>query len=222
LILATTQSKRHETDMTIYEHAMIGINGALALGLDRRHGWQIVALAGLAAVLPDLDGLTIVLGPSLYADGHRLWGHNLLVAGFIAAVFSAIAYQTDALTKSQNWLAKRWKGLPMTDKCQPYRLSELLLWIVVGVLAAYSHLLMDIFYSGGKNLRTWGVPLFWPFSRTEWAYPLVPWGNIGTTVILAISMFLMVRWPTRIRSIAISSLMVVAGYMVVCRIFGAD
>jgi hypothetical protein len=58
--------------MTIYEHAMIGINGTLALGLNRRHGWQIVAFAGLAAVLPDLDGLAIVLGPSLYADGHRL------------------------------------------------------------------------------------------------------------------------------------------------------
>lgn len=51
--------------MTVYEHAMIGINGALAMGLQRRHGWQIIALAGFAAVLPDLDGLTLLLGPSL-------------------------------------------------------------------------------------------------------------------------------------------------------------
>ncbi|MEN6458225.1 MAG: hypothetical protein ABFC63_04790 [Thermoguttaceae bacterium] len=60
--------------MTVYEHAMIGINGTLAIGLYRRHGWQIVALAGVAAEIPDLDGLAIVLGPSLYADGHRYWG----------------------------------------------------------------------------------------------------------------------------------------------------
>ena len=95
--------------MTVYEHAMIGINGTLAMGLHRQHGWQIVALAGMAAVLPDLDGLTILLGPSLYADGHRLWGHNLLVAGLVAAVVSVVAYQTDTPTKAQRWLARHWK-----------------------------------------------------------------------------------------------------------------
>ncbi|MEN6367820.1 MAG: metal-dependent hydrolase [Thermoguttaceae bacterium] len=204
--------------MTFYEHAMICINGTLALGLNRRHGWQIVALAGLAANIPDLDGLTILLGPSLYAEGHRLWGHNLLVAGLVAAIVSAVIYQTDAITKSQKWLAEHWKALAITDKQTPRRFSELGLWIVVGVLAAYSHLLMDTMFSVGKNLPVWGVPLFWPFSKTEWAYPLVRWGNIGATVILAISMFLMVRWPTWIRSIALSSLVAVAGYMVVCGI----
>ena len=55
-------------NMTVYEHAMIGIDGALAVGLHRRHGWPIVALAGLTAVLPDVDGLSIVLGRNLYAD----------------------------------------------------------------------------------------------------------------------------------------------------------
>lgn len=204
--------------MTFYEHAMIGINGTLALGLNRRYGWQIVAFAGLAALLPDLDGLTIILGPSLYAEGHRLWGHNLLVAGLVAAIVSAVIYQTDAITKSQKWLAKRWKALSVTDERPPHRHSELLFWIVVGVLAAYSHLLMDIMFSVGENLPVWGVPLFWPFSKTEWAYPLVPWGNIGATVILAMSMFLMVRWPTWIRTVATSSLVTVAGYMVVCGI----
>jgi hypothetical protein len=68
--------------MTVYEHALVGIDGALALGLQRPHGWQIVALAGFATLLPDFDGLTILFGIQCYADGHRLWGHNLLVAGF--------------------------------------------------------------------------------------------------------------------------------------------
>jgi hypothetical protein len=48
--------------MTFYEHAMIGIDGALAVGLNRCYGWRIVALAGFAAVLPDWDGLTLMLG----------------------------------------------------------------------------------------------------------------------------------------------------------------
>ncbi len=101
--------------MTIYEHAMVGINGMLALGLRRRHGWQIVALAGFAAVLPDFDGLTILLGPQCYAEGHRLWAHNLLVAGLAAAVVSAAAYYTDALTRIQRWLARRLRGSNKTS-----------------------------------------------------------------------------------------------------------
>lgn len=202
--------------MTIYEHAMIGINSTLALGLHRRHGWQVVALAGLAAELPDLDGLTILLGPSVYADGHRLWGHNLLVVGLAAVVLSAIAYQTDVLTKTQKWLAKRWAAVSLPTEQPPHRRSELFLWIVVGVLAAYSHLLMDIMFSAGRNLPIWGVTLLWPFSNTTWAYPLVPWGNVGATIVLAVSMFAMLRWPNWISSIAASSLIAVAIYMVIC------
>ena len=204
--------------MTVYEHAMIGINGTLAMGLHRRHGWQIVALAGFAAVLPDFDGLTILLGPYWYAEGHRLWGHNLLVAGLVAAVVSAIAYQTDAPTKAQRWLAKRWKMFSVCGDLETpsHRRGELCLWIVVGVVAAYSHLLMDILFSGGRNLPIWGVPLFWPFTSTAWAYPLVPWGNIGATVILAGSMFAMLRWRPWIRTIATGSLIAVVAYMVIC------
>ena len=207
--------------MTVYEHAMIGINGTLAMGLQRRHGWQIVALAGFAAVLPDLDGLTILLGRNLYAEGHRLWGHNLIVAGLVAAVVSAIAYQTDAATKIQSWLAGRWKVFSVwgSPERPSHRRAELCLWTVVGVVAAYSHLLMDILFSGGRNLPIWGVPLLWPFTDTTWAYPLVPWGNIGATVILAVSMFAMLRWQAWIRTIATSSLIAVAVYMAVCGVY---
>jgi hypothetical protein len=207
--------------MTVYEHAMIGINGSLAMGLHRRHGWQIVALAGFAATLPDLDGVTILLGPNLYAEGHRLWGHNLLVAGLVAAFVSAIVYQTDAATKAQRWLARRWKAFSVCgDPTEtPHRRMELCLWIVVGVAAAYTHLLTDILFSGGRNLPIWGVPLLWPFAGMAWAYPLVPWGNIGATVILAASMFAMLYWQAWIRTIATGSLIGVVAYMIICGTF---
>ncbi len=91
--------------MTVYEHAMIGINGTLALGLQRRQGWQIVAWAGLAALLPDADGVTILFGGRAYADGHRLWGHNLLVVGLVAAAVSVVVYRSDVLTRVQRRLA---------------------------------------------------------------------------------------------------------------------
>ncbi len=91
--------------------------------------------------------------------------------------------------------------------------AELALWLAVGVLAAYSHLLVDVFFSAGKGQPVWGVPLLWPFSDAAWAYPLVPWGDIGTTVIFAAGMFAMLRWRAWTRTIAAGSLAAVAAYV---------
>ena len=41
---------------------MLGASLALAARLQSRHGWRIVAMAAVAAVLPDWDGLTILFG----------------------------------------------------------------------------------------------------------------------------------------------------------------
>jgi len=110
--------------MTVFEHAMIGLDGALAAGLARRHGWQIVAWAACAAVLPDWDGLAILLGAWGYAEGHRVWGHNLLVAGVLAAIASLLAWRLDILTRAQIRLARHWavfqaKGDPTAWKGRP-------------------------------------------------------------------------------------------------------
>lgn len=211
--------------MTVYEHAMIGIDGVLALGLQRRHGWQIAAFAAFAAVLPDFDGLTILAGPYMYAEGHRLWGHNLLVAGLVAAVAGAVAYQTDMVGRIQKFLARRWKVFSFEDgaSCSPdagsRRFSELCLWIEVGIAAAYSHLLADVVFSAGKNLPVWGVPLLWPLSNTAYAYPMLPWGNAGVTIIFVVSMFAMLRWRERVRTIAVVTLSAVIVYIIVCGVY---
>jgi hypothetical protein len=63
------------------------------------------------------------------------------------------------------------------------------------------------------------VPLLWPFSSAICAYPLVPWGDIGATLIFVAAMFAMLRWPARIRAIAAGSLIAVVAYMVVRGIF---
>jgi len=93
--------------------------------------------------------------------------------------------------------------------------AELALWLTVAVLAAYSHLLMDVLFSIGRDQPVWGVPLLWPFSSTAFAFPLVRWGDIGATIIFAASMFAMLRWPARVQTIATGSLIAVAAYMVV-------
>jgi membrane-bound metal-dependent hydrolase YbcI (DUF457 family) len=219
--------------MTVYEHAMVGIDGALAAGLHRRYGWQIIAWAGIAALLPDWDALTILLGSQCFSEAHRLWGHNLLVAGLLAAALSAVVYRWDILAKIQRGLAKRWKmfGLQEDASTPPTRSAQALwLWILVGITASYSHLLMDTVCSGNRNLPTWAVPWFWPFSAAAWAYPMLPWGNAGATVIFALGMFAMVfasksvsnpvrnRRSISLQAIAIATLLAVAAYMVVWKV----
>ncbi len=85
--------------VTVYEHAMLGIDAALAAGLYRRAGWQIVAWAGCAAALPDWDGLSLLFGAQAYDAGHRLWGHNFLVAGLVGTVVGACVYRMRALDR---------------------------------------------------------------------------------------------------------------------------
>jgi len=85
--------------VTIYEHIMLGVDGALAVGLHRRWGWQIVAWSGCAAALPDWDGLTLLFGRGCYAAGHRVWGHNLLVAGLSAVVLGVVFCRWDLITR---------------------------------------------------------------------------------------------------------------------------
>jgi membrane-bound metal-dependent hydrolase YbcI (DUF457 family) len=219
--------------MTIYEHTMLGVNGALAAGLNRRYGWQIVAWAGLASMLPDADGVTLLLGWRCYVWGHRIWTHNVLVVGILAAVLSAVAYYTDFFTGIRHGLARFFIDyLPITKNLlEPKNagqndlknltprkkrgISALTVWIAVGVLAAYGHLAMDVIYSGGRGLPVWGVPLLWPFSDARYAYPIVTWGDPGATLIFVASMFVMVRWKSHIQAIAAGSLVAVAVYVVI-------
>lgn len=202
--------------MTTYEHAMLAIDGTLALGLHRRYGWQIAALAGCSAVLPDWDGLSILMGANCYAAAHRVWGHNLLVAGLLGAIFGWVFYRFDFLTNVQQAAARKWPlfATQNPDLSPPQRSPHAaLVWIAVGFFAAYSHLLGDLLFSAGKNLPVWRIPLLWPVSDKGFAYPMVAWGDVGPTVIFATGMLVMARHPRYIQATAICTLLLVAAYI---------
>jgi membrane-bound metal-dependent hydrolase YbcI (DUF457 family) len=201
--------------MTVFEHTMVGISGTVAFGLERRGGWRLVALAGLCAALPDWDGLTLLLGGSCYAEGHRVWGHNLLVGALAAALVAALLYRVDLLGGARRWLCRRWPALPPEDPAGPSPRSAggWATWTAVAILASYSHLALDVAYSTGRNLSDWGVPLGWPFSARQWTFPSVKWGDATATLVLAAGMFAMLRWPPRAQSIAAASLVLVLGYI---------
>ena len=201
--------------MTVFEHTMVGISGAVAVGFHRRPGWRLVALAGLCSPLPDWDGLTLLLGKSWYAEGHRVWGHNLLVGAAAAAILATVLYRLDLFGWARRWLSRRWSAMPAETQTEPPVRScgGWAMWMVVAVVASYSHLVIDIAYSTGQNLSDWGVPLYWPFSARTWIFPSVQWGDVTTTLILAAAMFAILRWPSRAQWIAAGSLGLVVGYI---------
>lgn len=195
--------------MTLYEHAMFGGTLALAAGVQRRHGGAIVGMAAVAAALPDADGLSLLFGPSAYAGIHRVWGHNLLVAGGLGCLVGAVGF---AIRLSA--IRRRKPDLKLQAP-QQLRFSgrALMLWILVGGCAGLSHLTADLVYSGGANLPVWPVPLFWPYSNQGWALPIVPWGDLGTTLIFIAEMFAIYRWPKRAQVIACLTLVAVLLYI---------
>jgi hypothetical protein len=203
--------------VTVYEHVMVGTNLALASGLHHRFGWRLVVLAGVAAALPDWDGLSILLGSSAYAKAHRVWGHNLLVASLLGALAGTLDYVWDFSGRLLR-LADRFGGpaRPPKDTVRPEATAGAgLAWVLTGAVASLSHLPADMVYAKHPALAVWPIPLLWPFSERGWAYPIVPWGDIGATLIFITEMFALYRWPRQAQRIAGAALAALFGYVAI-------
>ncbi len=141
----------HGAPMTSYEHALLGATGALAAGVHRRYGWPIVAMAAVTAVLPDWDGLSIVLGGDVLDRVHRVAGHNLPVCILLGAAFAAADYRWAMILRVKRWIG-RWIRMFAIEDNLPRRSAfntrDLGVWISVGVLASLSQLAAGLVYAG--------------------------------------------------------------------------
>jgi membrane-bound metal-dependent hydrolase YbcI (DUF457 family) len=203
--------------MTTFEHAMIGINGALAVGLNRRHGWKIVAFSGALAISPDWDGLTIIAGMTTFNEAHRVWGHNFLVAVMLSFCLGALDYRFDLVTRmaraTMRMIRRDPQQLSIRSAAERQPIGWVT-WLIVGLFAAVSHLPADLVFSGGYGLPDWELKLLWPISDRGFVYPMIPWGDPGVTIVFAAGMFAMVRWPARVQSIACGALLLMVAYVV--------
>jgi membrane-bound metal-dependent hydrolase YbcI (DUF457 family) len=194
--------------MTVYEHAMLGVNLSLFAGLRRRYGWWLVAVAGVAAALPDWDGLSIAFGPTAYARAHRVWGHNLLVAGLAGLSVGIVGWLVTRSSRVQTLAARYSVAAPRSPG-----VSGVVVCSFTGMLAGLSHLPADVVFNGGRDLPAWPVPLLWPFDSRGWAVPVVPWGDIVVTLLFTAGMFALYRWPARDRAIAALTLAAASAYL---------
>lgn len=201
--------------MTVYEHAMLGSSVSLLGNVHRRHGWGLVAAAAAAGALPDWDGLSLAFGPTAYADVHRAWGHNLLAAALAGAAVGGVGYLCHRSVRVRRAALRFLPPTgPAAAPAPPFAPHALAVWVAVGVVAALSHLPADLIYSGGAGLPDWPVPLLWPFSHRGYAYPMVPWGDLGVTLLFVGEMFALYRWPRSARAVAALALAAGAVYLV--------
>jgi hypothetical protein len=175
-------------------------------------------MAAVAGAAPDWDGLSLLFGPEAYARVHRVWGHNLLMAGAGGLLIAVLEYRFAGMTRLFQALARRTPGLVLPKAALDVPRTSFTwlccgVWMILGLAAAGSHLLADFFYSGHPRMRTWGLPLLWPFSDTTWALPVVQWGDLGATIIFVVEMFALYRWVGRPRLVASITLTAIVAYV---------
>lgn len=206
--------------MTSLEHSLIGIQCALALGIQRRFGWRGVALAGVSSVIPDWDGLPMLFDMGRFESAHRVWGHSILVMVIVSMLVAYVQVRWDPL----GWLAaKSWKQATATTEilgaagtAEPRRLTPCAAYSIA-LFAQVLHIPWDMVVSGGAGLSNWLVVPWWPFSRTGYAYPMVPWGDPGAIVILMTGA---IAEAKRRRSVSLTAgltLGILVGYLVARR-----
>ncbi len=144
-------------------HLFLGWTLANLAGLDRRDR-MLVTVAG---VIPDLDGLGVVVDiategtrhPTWYYDQyHHLLGHNLAFG--LALLVLAIP------------LARRRVGTPL-----------------LVLLSFHLHLLADILGSRGPDGYQWPIPYLLPFSKAwtlTWSgqWELKAWPNVVASLVM--------------------------------------
>lgn len=200
--------------MTTFEHAMLGTTGALAVGLHRR-SWQIVAMAGVAAVLPDWDGLSLLFGAAAFDQIHRAVGHSLWTATAVTILVALAEYRLRLMARLATLLGRWFDGLPadMTDLHGNNVREGVLVWTLTAVLATWSHLATDLVFSGHAQLSDWGLKLFWPFFAEAYVFPVVRWGDVLPTLIFVLGMFAMLRWRSHVQGLAALTLLAFVGYI---------
>jgi membrane-bound metal-dependent hydrolase YbcI (DUF457 family) len=203
--------------MTTFEHALLGINGAIAVGLHRRpHGWKWVASSGVAAIAPDWDGLPMLINMSRFETGHRVWGHNIFTCALMAMLLTVLFVKLDLWERIVAFHASLQKhASPLKNQTK----STWFAWWLVMFVAALSQIPADIVVSGGKGLTDWPLQPLWPISNFSVVYPMVPWGNVGVSVLFALGMIAMAKQTRHLQTISRITLMTVTIYILAWGIF---
>ncbi|MEQ1877792.1 MAG: metal-dependent hydrolase, partial [Bdellovibrionia bacterium] len=129
-----------------------------------------------AAILPDIDGLSILGGIDAYQTYHHTFGHN-----FFAGMLTAI------LCVALSGRSRKFENGRSSNSFGSGRLSVFLL----GLVSYHSHLFEDLLGSGAD----WGITYLWPilpwtyYFKPPWVWELASWQNVAATMICIFFVF---------------------------------
>ncbi|MEC8554929.1 MAG: metal-dependent hydrolase [Planctomycetota bacterium] len=199
--------------MTTPEHALVGIHAAVATGLSYRYDWNLIALAGIASIIPDWDGIPMLFDMSRFESGHRVWGHNfisILLSSFLLAWSQSHYCWLEYIGKKIVRFLPSDANLAATNS----NCSTAILFLIA-VIVQVIHLPCDMVVSGGNGLSDWLTKPFWPFNDAGFVYPLIPWGDVGPTIILMAGLILSAKYPTNSSGFSIGTLACLCVYLIV-------
>ena len=205
--------------MTTPEHTLVGIHFAFATGLHRFVGWRGVAMAAVASNVPDWDGIPMLFDMQRFESGHRVWGHSIMSIFLASLLLGFFQIRWDLMGS----IANRFSiALPKNAVAAAPRNTE---WLIGGIgglvfssiamCAQLLHLPCDMVVSGGTGLSDWAIQLWWPFSSAAYVYPLIPWGDIGPTVILMCGIIVIAKRNSHLSQTSWLTIVVLCGYLVV-------
>lgn len=200
--------------MTSPEHTLVGIHLAISAGSFHRYGLPVVILAAVASNRPDLDGLPMLYDMARFEVGHRVWTHNLFSIGLVSAVLAMLQYLFNWLGATSDFCAARFGTLDLPVRGKETPMPVLMVMFVAASCQAL-HLFCDMVVSGGDGLTDWPVCPWWPISNTGYAFPMIPWGDVGPTLVLMSGLILGARFPVQLRKISSISLAALICYLLV-------
>jgi membrane-bound metal-dependent hydrolase YbcI (DUF457 family) len=205
--------------MTSPEHTLVGIHFAFATGVHRFVGWRGVAMAGIASNIPDWDGIPMLFDMQRFESGHRVWGHCILSIVLSSLLIGFIQIQWDWIGRVATWLRRPSSQNSIT--AAPVRRERYIgslgvfAFAMIGLCAQLLHIPCDMVVSGGNGLSHWAVQPWWPFSSAAYVYPLIPWGDVGPTVILMAGVIVMAKRNSAFSQNSWLTIVLLCGYLVV-------
>ncbi|MDP1560864.1 MAG: metal-dependent hydrolase [Pirellulaceae bacterium] len=202
--------------MTTPEHTLVGLHVAFALGVHRSYGWAAVTMAGLAANVPDWDGLPMLFDMQRFETGHRVWGHNLIAIFLSSLLLGWTQFRYSWIERIAGWLASKIPSLKMRDQTFDVTGPRVgtVTFFGIALISQLLHLPCDMVVSGGKGLTDWAIQPFWPFSNAGFVYPMIPWGDVGPTVILMAGIIIAAKRPARLATVSMLTLLALSAYLV--------
>jgi membrane-bound metal-dependent hydrolase YbcI (DUF457 family) len=205
--------------MTTPEHTLVGIHFAFATGLHRFVGWRGVAMAGVASNIPDWDAIPMLFDMQRFESGHRVWGHGILSIILSSLLIGFIQIRWDWIGCAANWFRSTLpkKANAAAPKNTEWLIGSIggLVFALIGMCAQLLHLPCDMVVSGGNGLSDWAIQPWWPFSSAAYVYPLIPWGDIGPTVILMAGVIAIAKRNSQLSQTSWLTIVTLCGYLIV-------